>query len=299
MARRRERRPRRVRRVYILPNLFTALNMFLGLLVIYNVYMAQFEPRRLQLACWIGLVAGLLDVLDGALARLTHSTSNFGAEFDSMADLVSFGVAPSLGAFHMMRLMGETPDRIVAAFCALFAICGGLRLARYNVQMKSSERRGFIGLPIPGGAGGVMVSILLIDRYGLLERTGAILPGVLGPDVSVASIIATVFPILVVALSLLMVSEIPYPHLTQRLRLRRPIPFQMLVAVLMVGVLIWALTREELVALLFVMGWCYILIPPAAALVRLLKGARRAEPATASAAGEQKTGKTPSGTTGL
>ena len=64
-------------------------------------------------------------------------------------------------------------------------------------------------------------------------------------------------------------------------------------------VLIWALTREELVALLFVMGWCYILIPPAAALVRLLKGARRAEPATASAAGEQKTGKTPSGTTGL
>ena len=146
----------RLRKVYILPNLFTALNLFLGMLAIFNVL-----NGHLGKACWFIFLATLLDTMDGAVALLTRTQSEFGLQFDSLSDVISFGAAPAFASFAFMRgaLVG-IDDRLITGACALFAVCGALRLARYNVQAHGPERKGFVGLPIDAGAGTVILTIL-------------------------------------------------------------------------------------------------------------------------------------------
>ena len=149
-------RPPRVGRLsrglFVLPTLFTVGNLFCGYLSIWASIRGTFEA-----AAYLVIVAAVLDALDGRIARLTNSTSEFGEEYDSLADLVSFGVAPAvlayswgLSDFHRMGWM--------ASF--LFVVCGSMRLARFNIQTKVVDKRYFVGLPIPAGAATIVTLVL-------------------------------------------------------------------------------------------------------------------------------------------
>lgn len=130
--------------VYILPNLFTTASLFVGFLGILWAVQGRFEMCALAI-----LGSGLLDGLDGKVARLTGTSSEFGVQYDSLADLVAFGVAPAmLVYFWKLQQFGRLG--LMAAF--LLVACGALRLARFNVQTKVISKKFFIGLPIPAQA---------------------------------------------------------------------------------------------------------------------------------------------------
>jgi len=144
------------RGIYILPNLFTTGNLFCGFWAIVSVFQEKFEY-----AAYAILLASVFDALDGKVARLSGATSKFGVQYDSLADLISFGVAPALLAFTWaLRPYGRFGW--LAAF--LFVVCGALRLARFNVQSSSGEVKYFKGLPIPAAAIMIALTILLYLR---------------------------------------------------------------------------------------------------------------------------------------
>ncbi len=132
------------RGIYLLPNLCTSANLFCGFFSIVSSLKGEFVT-----AAYMILAAGIFDFLDGRIARLTRATSEFGIEYDSLVDLASFGIAPSVLVYTWGLL---SFDRIgwLAAF--LFVACGALRLARFNVQIDNVEKRYFQGLPIPVAA---------------------------------------------------------------------------------------------------------------------------------------------------
>ncbi|TWI02946.1 CDP-diacylglycerol--serine O-phosphatidyltransferase [Luteimonas cucumeris] len=142
----------RPRGIYLLPNLFTTGGLFAGFFAIIAASQGRFEA-----ACVAIFVAGILDGIDGRVARLTNTQSEFGVQYDSLADLVSFGMAPALVMYHWalasLKLDGLTAGRVgwLAAF--LYAACAALRLARFNSQVGQVDKRWFIGLASPAAAG--------------------------------------------------------------------------------------------------------------------------------------------------
>ena len=145
------RRPRG-RGIYLLPNLFTTGGLFAGFFAIIAATQGRFDD-----ACIAIFVAAVLDGLDGRVARLTNTQTEFGVQYDSLADLVSFGMAPALVMYHWalqsMALDGVTARKLgwIAAF--LYAACAALRLARFNTQVGQVDKRWFIGLASPAAAG--------------------------------------------------------------------------------------------------------------------------------------------------
>lgn len=185
--------------LYLLPNLFTTGNLLCG----FSSVVAAINEQYIQAAVAILIAVGL-DFLDGKVARLTNSASAFGVEYDSLADLLSFGMAPGL-LLYAWTLHAFGPLGWLAAF--LFVICGALRLARFNVQAASAQKYTFTGLPIPAAAG-VVASAVLLGRqlYGDLHIIEAERP---------------LFLMLAVyALAFLMISTFRYRSF-KRLRLRR------------------------------------------------------------------------------
>jgi len=149
--------PRRFRRgASILPSLFTTGNLFLGFWAIVKTLDERFADAALLLAGAI-----VLDLLDGRIARLTGTTSEFGAQYDSLSDAISFGVGPAMLAFGWAL---DTLPRVgwLAAF--LYVVCGVLRLARFNVQRHVVDARYFVGLPIPAAAGQVAALVYLFPE---------------------------------------------------------------------------------------------------------------------------------------
>ncbi len=145
------------RAVYILPNLFTTANIVAGFYSILAAHNGNFT-----VSAWAVIFAVLFDNLDGKVARLTHTESEFGVEYDSLSDLISFGVAPAFLVYaFVLRDFGRLG--IIASF--LFLLTGALRLARFNIQ--TSHRDSFMGLPIPGGAAVVASLVLIFIKYGL------------------------------------------------------------------------------------------------------------------------------------
>jgi len=142
--------------IYILPNLFTTGNLFCGFWAIISVLDEKFVYAAVAI-----LLACVFDILDGKVARLSGATSKFGVQYDSLADLVSFGIAPAMLAFSWaLRPYGKFGW--LAAF--VFVACGALRLARFNVLSSSGEVKYFKGLPIPAAASMVALTILLYLR---------------------------------------------------------------------------------------------------------------------------------------
>ncbi len=214
--RRKKKDRRRFRGVYLLPNLITTGCLFSG----FYAIVAAIDGRFLA-AAWAVFIALVLDGLDGRIARLTKSTSGFGVQYDSLADLVSFGVAPAL-LVYLWALKGLPYKQFgwVAAF--LFVVCGALRLARFNVQTGSMDPRYFNGLPIPAAAMMVATSIAFYFEIGTWA-----------PEKHIY-ILAMIY-----LLSFLMVSNIKYISF-KKVELFRRHPFHTLVGLVLIFVVIAA-----------------------------------------------------------
>jgi len=173
--------PEEAARIYLLPNLFTAGNMLCGFLAIKNCIEARFttltpEGRadHYNMAVWFILFACVCDLFDGRVARATKRESLFGAEFDSIADTVSFGVAPALMACFLV-IKPEVTDNVQLAtwlLAFIYLLCAGVRLARFNVLtnplVPGNEKRAaggdFVGLPSPAAAGMIASLVLVLSK---------------------------------------------------------------------------------------------------------------------------------------
>jgi len=224
------------RAIYLLPNMITTLALFTGFVSVVASIDGQYQRAAVAI-----LVAGVFDALDGRIARLTKTSSLFGVQYDSLSDIVAFGVAPALLVFtavlHPLGRFGW-----LGAF--LFLACGALRLARYNVQAQRVGEKHFTGLPIPAAGGMIAISILLVMDL--------IPDGGFEPQVIKVAFIAGVY-----ALSFLMVSMVPYPSLKQVVIPRRK-AFQALAFVVMILVIM----ANYPVYFLFGFGVFYIAISP-------------------------------------
>jgi len=216
--------------------MITTLALFTGFVSVVASIDGQYQRAAVAI-----LVAGVFDALDGRIARLTKTSSLFGVQYDSLSDIVAFGVAPALLVFtavlHPLGRFGW-----LGAF--LFLACGALRLARYNVQAQRVGEKHFTGLPIPAAGGMIAISILLVMDL--------IPDGGFEPQVIKVAFIAGVY-----ALSFLMVSMVPYPSLKQVVIPRRK-AFQALAFVVMILVIM----ANYPVYFLFGFGVFYIAISP-------------------------------------
>ena len=204
---------RRSRRgIYILPNLFTTASLFAGFYAIVQAMNGGFENAAVAI-----FIAMIMDGLDGRIARWTHTESDFGAEYDSLSDMVSFGLAPAL-IMYQWALSGLGRLGWLVAF--VYAAAAALRLARFNTQTGQMDSRFFRGLPSPAAAGLVMTFMWVLHGYGLPGR-----------EVSIVALVFTVFAAAV------MVSAIRYPSF-KHLDLKSRVPFMAVLVVVLVFVLV-------------------------------------------------------------
>ncbi len=226
--------------IYVLPNLLTTGNMFCGFFAIISSIKGEFS-----IAAYSIVAAAIFDLLDGRVARMTNSTSQFGAEYDSLSDLVSFGMAPGL----MLFLWSLQPFGRLGWLAAFFYLaCGGLRLARFNVQKTVINEGYFQGLPIPMAAGIVSSSVLAFNDLGLnAEKSWGIL--------------AMTF-----LLGVTMVSNFNYRSFKD-IDLKRRLPFHYLV----VGVFLFALIALHPEVMLFVLFLTYAVLGAVFGILRIGK----------------------------
>jgi len=258
------RRGRRayIRSVYFLPSLATLGNAICGFAAIYvaGLTMAPAAAQRdwvaqrlaapaqgFPAAAYLLFAAMVFDALDGRLARFARHTTDFGGQLDSLADVISFGVAPAYIALQLFKQEGPPlpvpAARLVWAIGAIYLSCAAIRLARFNVSNEHGEQHhySFLGLPSPGAAGAV-ASFILLQQF-LRSCSGAFYQ-------AAATICVAVLPLLVLATGLLMVSNLRYPHLVNRyLRGRRSIG--RLVAVV-AGLLLLIVAHQVVVAVVTV-----------------------------------------------
>ena len=252
-------RLRRRQAIYVVPNLFTTGNLFCGLYAIIAVFGGAYAKAAVAI-----LVALIFDMLDGQSARWTKTTSQFGIEYDSLADLVSFGVAPAVLVYAWaLKAHGVLGVAVIFAFVG----CGALRLARYNVQAVTGDNRYFKGLPIPAAAS-VLASLWIFDHH-ILQ---------LGREVKPILILIITF-----ILAFLMVSTIKYTKF-KGLRLRAGEGFLYLVW----GVLGIMLIAAAPQIALFVLFAGYAVSGVVMLLVSLLRRAGRTGPAPERLPGELK-----------
>jgi CDP-diacylglycerol--serine O-phosphatidyltransferase len=142
---------------YFIPNTFTALNMACGFIAIIYAFHGEFYK-----ACMFIVLGAIFDSVDGRIARLTNTQSSFGEQFDSLSDLVSFGVSPAI--VYYFRFLADA-GRAGMVACFFFMLCGALRLARFNANIDKNKSDYFQGLPIPGGATAVISLIFLSFNF--------------------------------------------------------------------------------------------------------------------------------------
>lgn len=227
--------------IYLLPNLFTMAGLFAGFYAVVAAMKGDFNVAAIAI-----FVAMIMDALDGRVARLTNTQSAFGAEFDSLSDMTSFGIAPALVVYSWsLSSLGKLGW--LASF--IFAAAGALRLARFNTQVGTEDKRYFQGLPIPAAAAVIASMVWLGNEYAIP-----------GDYVAVIAAIITVF------IAMLMVSNIRY-HSFKQLDLKGRVPF---VAIL-VMVIIFVLISLDPPKVLFVIFFCYGLSGPILTLWTLRK----------------------------
>ena len=235
---------RRLKYIAILPAFVTLLNGACGFISIFFAsrgrelrwslfFRAGFDVSSFTLAGYMIILAMIMDMLDGRLARLTRTTSSFGGQLDSLTDVISFGVAP---AFLMLKLLESSLlhpqfeslrfsvliERVIFFSAILYAMCAVVRLARFNVENEEDEsaHMNFAGLPSPAAAGVVVSFVILHEHF--LSGTNGRLPELYG---TFGIIILYALPLITFLMSLLMVSRIRYPHLTnQLLRGKKTLP---------------------------------------------------------------------------
>lgn len=203
--------PARRKSIYLLPNLFTTGCLFSGFVAIVMALQGQFVTSAIAI-----VTAMVLDSLDGRVARLTNTTSDFGAQYDSLADMVAFGVAPALVCYAWAL---EPLGRLGWIGAFLYVVGAALRLARFNARIAIVDKRFFQGLPSPAAAALIASAVWILNdpsASGRIELTGAALSWLVWA--------------LAVTAGLAMVSTLPY-YSFKDLSLRRPVPFVALLAV--------------------------------------------------------------------
>ncbi|PAU74320.1 CDP-diacylglycerol--serine O-phosphatidyltransferase [Halomonas salipaludis] len=236
----------RRRGIYLLPNLFTTSALFSGFFAVVAGINGDFTAAAVAI-----FIAMVLDGLDGRVARMTNTQSAFGAEYDSLSDMVSFGVAPALVAFTwILQDIGKTGW--VVAF--LYVACAALRLARFNVQIGSTDKKWFIGLPSPSAAAFVAASVWTFNSFDA-DAVGFKL----------------LMLLVVAAAGVLMVSNIRY-HSFKDIDFKKPVPFVVLLAIVLGFVMI---SVQPSVMLLLLFG-AYVVSGPALAVMRKMKHAPEA-----------------------
>jgi CDP-diacylglycerol--serine O-phosphatidyltransferase len=212
--------PRRRKGVFIFPTMLTLGNIYFGfsaMMLVFNHHgTPEFRDYLVKAAHFL-IAAAFLDMIDGKVARATGTSSEFGVQIDSLADVISFGLAPGFLAYawalHPQRRLGWLP-----AF--LFLICGAIRLARFNVQTKTADKRHFTGLPIPAAAMLVVTMILVF------------------PELEPKSLLSYAVTVLLYATSFLMVSRIQYPSFKEiDFRAQRPIRTILLIAIFLAAMM--------------------------------------------------------------
>jgi len=247
-------RKQRLKYVTVLPSLVTILNGVFGFAAIA---LAGTNKAAIVKACYLILLAMVADMLDGRLARMSHSTSSFGGQLDSLCDVISFGVAP---AFVMLRILefklaGFAPlYPVLANFlrrffwlaAAAYIICAAIRLARFNVENEEDEsaHMSFVGLPTPAAAG-VITSLIIFYQQALPEFATRNTPLYNACE----NTIVYALPLVSLMVAVLMVSRIRYPHvLNQYMRGKKP--FEHFIRVLLfLGLVIWS--RQTALMLIF------------------------------------------------
>jgi CDP-diacylglycerol--serine O-phosphatidyltransferase len=228
---RRAWRPRRLRNVALLPTLVTLGNGLCGFLAILRIGeglakagagLALDAAHEYDRAAWFILVAMVFDALDGFVARVTKTASAFGAQLDSLCDLVTFGVAPGFLVYAISHGASKSMAQVVVAISVLYALCALIRLARFTVETSPDEssHKEFAGLPSPAAAGVIASAVL---PWGAFRHYDA-----------VNGIVETLLPTLAFVMGILMVSRFKYTHLVNRL-LRGTRPFVTLVGLLLVA----------------------------------------------------------------
>lgn len=227
------------RGIYLLPNLFTTAGLFAGFYAIVAAIRGDFESAAIAI-----FVAMVMDGLDGRIARMTNTQSAFGAEYDSLADMVSFGMAPALVVFQWSLLdMGKFGWMVAFIYTA----CAALRLARFNTQIGVEDKRYFQGLPSPAAAACLAGWVWLGSTNSI---DAALLTGVALP--------------LTFACGILMVSTVRY-HSFKDLDLKGKVPF----VVLLIIVLVIALIANDPPIILFAGFFIYALSGPVMTLLKL------------------------------
>lgn len=213
--------------IYIIPSLLTSGNIFCGFYALIAAYKGSYELAALAI-----LAAIILDGLDGRVARFANASSDFGTEYDSLADVITFGVAP---AFLVYSCFLKDLERLGLLAAFLFTACGALRLARFNLHSEDTQKTDFLGLPIPAAAGLLASAALFLFEWGGLSQKGE----------------QVFFLIWVYLLAFLMVSNIRY-HSFKHLKLRKRKPFHLLVVLLLAILVVAAIPQVMLFLLFFV-----------------------------------------------
>lgn len=243
--------------IYLLPNMITATSLFCGFLAMKFAMEGRFLPNashNFVYAAYAILAAAVCDLLDGSVARLTRTQSNFGVQLDSLCDLVSFGVAPAFIAYNFAL---NEMSRLGFAASFIFAMCGALRLARFNVQSSVGKASGnFAGIPIPMAAMPVAVFILAQSELDQWSSANGYEPWA----VNLAEMLTTPWVrnitllVIMFALALGMISTFEYVS-SKKLRLPRKRPFRFLAMVLMLTVVFFTLEFTLTLAILL-LAYC-------------------------------------------
>ena len=220
--------------IFILPNLFTASSIFVGVISIVEASQSHFVS-----AAWLILLALVFDGLDGRIARMTNTTSQFGVEFDSLADIISFGIAPAMLLYFFI---GHEFAKFGILVSALYVIFGAIRLARFNISTAKIDPNVFIGLPIPTAAVFVSMWILLFNKYSLHDYSVILL-------------------FLTLGVAVLMVSNFRYPSF-KKVQLDKPLVFKTMIFLVLIASLLYLFSAEGLAILILI----YILYGPIRAI---------------------------------
>jgi CDP-diacylglycerol---serine O-phosphatidyltransferase len=240
-GRRRFDRDKMRKGIYVLPNLFTTATLFSGFYSVIASMHGQFVSASIAI-----LIAWVLDGMDGRMARMTNTTSKFGAEYDSLADVIAFGMSPAI-LVYVWALSPYGKWGWMTSF--LFVACGALRLARFNVQINVIDKNLFNGLPIPGAAIVIASTIILFHHLGIQGRLN---------NISVLFFVA--------ALAFLMVSNIKYYSFKDLNYFTRK-PF--ISFVLMVLIMMIVIAEPQITIFTFAIG--YSLSGPVWFLVKLTR----------------------------
>ncbi len=238
--------------IYVLPNLITLSSMFAGFYSIVASLNSDYER-----AAWAIMIASIFDVLDGWVARITHTATKFGIEIDSLSDVISFGVAPGILAYTWTL---SSFGRIGWLGSFFLVACAALRLARFNVQMGGAEKKHFTGLPTPASALVIATTVLAYDEFiAILENLKLVrLADVVGKDYWVLA--------LTFLLAGLMVSNITYHSLKEaNLRERRPFGILVVIAAFL------ALVAYHPALVLFFVSMAYVALGLAEAFYKLFR----------------------------